>query len=182
MRRSSASKSRPPWPTITISPSTTARSGSAAARGATSSGKYRFIGRSSRLCIKMSSPSRNTIVRKPSHFGSNSQPSPPGRPLAEDDSIGAIGGANGKRMEWIVTAPGSEGRVAQEDALHLGRLEQLRRRPVEDRASRVEDVPAVGEPERQLHGLLDEDHADALLPADAPDEVPDVLHDLVRQA
>ena len=39
MRKRSASKSRPPAPTMTISPSTTQRSGSAWARGARSSGK-----------------------------------------------------------------------------------------------------------------------------------------------
>ena len=97
IRSSSASKSSPSAPTMTISPSTTQRSDSAAASGATSSGKYRFMGFSSRLCSRISSPSRNTSVRKPSHFGSNCHPSPPGRPSAALDNMGASGGANGKR-------------------------------------------------------------------------------------
>src|SRR5262250_3036432 len=98
MRRSNASKSRPPAPTITISPSRTQRSGNVAARGATSSGKYRFIGFSSRLCSTISPPSRNTSVRKPSHLGSNCQPSPPGKASAALDSMGASGGAKGRDM------------------------------------------------------------------------------------
>src|SRR5499427_3017371 len=98
MRKSRASKSSPPAPTITISPSTTQRSGSVAASGAMSSGKYRFIGFSSRLCSRISSPSRNTNVRKPSHLGSNCHPSPPGKASAALDNIGARGGAKGRRM------------------------------------------------------------------------------------
>src|SRR5437867_8828116 len=97
MRRSSASKSSPAAPTITTSPSTTHRSGSALARGARSSGKYRFIGFSSRLCKRISSPSRNTRVRKPSHFGSNCHPSPEGNSAAAVDNIGWSGGSNGNR-------------------------------------------------------------------------------------
>src|SRR5437867_4952862 len=75
----------------------------------------------------------------------------------------------------------SEGRVAQEDALHLGRLQELRRGPAEDRAAGFEHVAAIGQPERQLHVLFDEDDADALLFPDAADEVADLLHDLGRQ-
>jgi hypothetical protein len=37
---------------------------------AATSGKYRVIGRSLRLPISTSSPSRNTIERNPSHLGS----------------------------------------------------------------------------------------------------------------
>ena len=73
MRSCSASKSSrlPSASGITISPSITHRSGSSALIAATSSGKYRVIGRSFRLPISTSSPSRKTIDRKPSHFGSN---------------------------------------------------------------------------------------------------------------
>src|SRR5215475_15174417 len=63
------------------------------------------MGFSSRLCSRISSPSRNTIVRNPSHFGSNCQPSPPGRASAAFDSIGASGGANGSREGTGVTLP-----------------------------------------------------------------------------
>ena len=80
---------------MTISPSRTQRSGSAAASGATSSGKYRFIGFSSRLWSRMSPPSRKTSVRNPSHFGSKSHPSPSGRASAALESIGASGGSKG---------------------------------------------------------------------------------------
>src|SRR5438105_4115964 len=104
MRRSSASKSSPPAPTMTISPSRTQRAGRAAASGATSSGKYRFIGFSSRLWSSISSPSRKTIVRNPSHFGSNCQPSPVGNPAAALDNIGAIGGSKGRfiALSWYL--------------------------------------------------------------------------------
>ena len=53
-----------------ISPSITQRSGRFAVTAATSSGKYRVIGRSLRLPISTSSPSLKMIDRKPSHFGS----------------------------------------------------------------------------------------------------------------
>jgi hypothetical protein len=56
---------------ITISPSMTHRSGSSALTAADQLGEVRVIGRSFRLPISTSSPSRNTIDRKPSHFGSN---------------------------------------------------------------------------------------------------------------
>ena len=70
IRNESRSKSRPCSVAITISPSITHCSGSCARIGATSSGKYRVSGFSLRLPISTSSPSRNTIARKPSHFGS----------------------------------------------------------------------------------------------------------------
>jgi len=53
-----------------ISPSTTHRGGSSSRKARTSSGKYLVIGFSLRLPISISSPSRKTIDRKPSHFGS----------------------------------------------------------------------------------------------------------------
>src|SRR5215469_15373829 len=56
------------------------------------------MGFSSRLCSRISSPSRNTSVRKPSHLGSNCHPSPSGRASAALDNIGARGGAKGRRM------------------------------------------------------------------------------------
>ena len=59
---------------MTISPSTTQRSGSSALTAATTSGKYRVIGFSLRLPISTSSPSRKMIDRKPSHFGSYTRP------------------------------------------------------------------------------------------------------------
>ena len=81
---------------MTISPSRTQRSGSAAASGSTSSGKYRFIGFSSRLWSRISPPSRKTSVRNPSHFGSKSHPSPSGSDSAALDSMGSMGGSNGR--------------------------------------------------------------------------------------
>src|SRR5947208_5247211 len=113
MRKSRVSKSSPPTPTITISPSITQRSDGMAASGAMSSGKYRFIGFSSRLCRRISSASRNTSVRKPSHLGSNCQPSPPGKASAALDSMGASGGAKGRRVS---VAPG--GRAEQRGPVH----------------------------------------------------------------
>src|SRR3984893_3113897 len=105
MRKSRASKSSPPPPTLTISPSTTQRSDSMAASGAMSSGKYRFMVFSSRLCSRISSPSRNTSVRKPSHLGSNCHPSPAGKASAARDNIGARGGAKGRRIDLFRMTP-----------------------------------------------------------------------------
>src|SRR5262245_56906203 len=46
--------------------------------------------------MKNRSRSRKTMARKPSHFGSNSQPSPGGSSVASFASIGSIGGSIGK--------------------------------------------------------------------------------------
>ncbi len=70
IRCSRASKSSRSPVTMTISPSTTHRSGSDAFTAATTSGKYRVRGFSLRLPSSTSSPSRNTMQRKPSHLGS----------------------------------------------------------------------------------------------------------------
>jgi len=72
IRCSSASKSsrRPSWPGTTISPSITHRRGNCSVTAATSSGKYRVIGRSLRLPISISPSSAKMIERNPSHFGS----------------------------------------------------------------------------------------------------------------
>ena len=70
MRCCSASKSNPRSVAMMISPSMTQRSGSSALAAATSSGKYRVIGRSLRLPSSTSSESRKQIDLKPSHFGS----------------------------------------------------------------------------------------------------------------
>ena len=99
IRSCSASKSsrRPEASGTTISPSITHRSGNDAKTAATISGKYRVIGRSLRLPISISSPSRNTIDRKPSHFGSNTK-SPRGIFSTGLASIGATGGLTGRSM------------------------------------------------------------------------------------
>ena len=70
MRWSRASKSRPLSPAMTISPSSTQRSGMLARSAGGSSGKYRVSGFSLRLPSSTSSPSRKTMQRNPSHFGS----------------------------------------------------------------------------------------------------------------
>ena len=93
MRCCRASKSSPASVAITISPSTTHRSGSSRLIASTSSGKYRVIGFSLRLPNSISSPSRNTIERNPSHFGSYEAP---GGIVATDlASMGATGGITG---------------------------------------------------------------------------------------
>src|SRR6266498_2710856 len=130
MRKRSASKSSPLGPTMTISPSSTQRSGSMAAdRDARSSGKYRFIGLLSRLWRITSSPSRNTSVRKPSHLGSNCQPSPPGKASAALDSIGASGGTKGRRttstVRWFEAAFGARADLGI-DEVRVGDVQESR--------------------------------------------------------
>jgi hypothetical protein len=68
--RTSKSRRSPVGPTTTISPSMTQRVGRLAFTASTSSGKYLVIGRSLRLPISTSSPSRKMMDLKPSHFGS----------------------------------------------------------------------------------------------------------------
>lgn len=81
---------------MTISPSTTHRSGSRSRSASTSSGKYRVSGLPVRLPSSTSSPSRNTIARKPSHFASYCMP---GGIFATDlASIGLTGGITGRSM------------------------------------------------------------------------------------
>src|SRR5262249_17354031 len=82
------------------------------------------------------------------------------------------------RME---AAPTSQRHIAQEDALHLRRLQQLLRRSAQDRPAGLEHVAAIGKSERQLHVLFDEDDPDVLLVADLADQRADLLHDLWRQ-
>src|SRR5262245_56451888 len=60
----------------------------------TSSGKYRVMGRSLRLPISTSSPSRKIIDRNPSHLGSKLY-EPSGISLTALASIGATGGVTG---------------------------------------------------------------------------------------
>src|SRR4051812_43000528 len=81
---------------MTISPSTTHRSGNSAFTASTSSGKYRVIGFSLRLPSSISSPSRKISDRKPSHFGSYDAPD--GMVGTDLASIGATGGMTGSFM------------------------------------------------------------------------------------
>ena len=104
MRCWSASKSSPVAVGRTISPSTTHRSGSSVRNAATSSGKYRVIGRSFRLPTSISSPSRKMIDRKPSHFGSY-DPSA-GMLGTSFASIGATGGMTGSFMRSFLPRAG----------------------------------------------------------------------------
>src|SRR5437867_6392672 len=60
------------------------------------SGKYRFNGFSSRLWIRISSPSRNTNARNPSHFGSKIHDPPVGNSATLFASIGKTGGFTGR--------------------------------------------------------------------------------------
>src|SRR5258705_7874515 len=80
---------------MTISPSRTQRRGNDEPNGSSSSGKYRFSGFSSRLWIRISSPSRKTSARNPSHFGSKIQSPSAGNSLTRLASIGNSGGFTG---------------------------------------------------------------------------------------
>lgn len=96
MRSVSASKSSRPSRAITISPSSTQRSGSRSFTAVTSSGKYLVSGFPVRLPSSTSSPSRKTIARNPSHFASYCMS---GGIFATDlASIGFTGGITGRSM------------------------------------------------------------------------------------
>src|SRR5439155_14404154 len=56
----------------------------------------------------MSAPSRNTMARNPSHFGSYSQPSPRGRCSWSFASIGGIGGFTGRVTQHMMHERGAE--------------------------------------------------------------------------
>ncbi len=78
-----------------------------AARASTTSitsGKYRFSDFPSRLCSSISSPSRNTTARNPSHFGSNIH-SPTGKPSVRFASIGRTGGFTGNCTPKVIPPP-----------------------------------------------------------------------------
>jgi hypothetical protein len=68
------------------------------------------------------------------------------------------------------TVHGFQRDVAQKGAPDLRGLDEVRRWSAQDGPAGFQDVAAVGEPQRQLHVLLDEDDGDALL-------VPDVGSD-----
>ena len=107
MRCCSASKSKPRSVAMMISPSMTQRSGSSATAAATSSGKYRVIGRSLRLPSSTSSKSRKQIDLNPSHFGSKEAS---GGIVATDlDSIGETGGMTGSFIAPFSRAPTASG-------------------------------------------------------------------------
>ncbi|CAM5320167.1 hypothetical protein SAFG77S_00013 [Streptomyces afghaniensis] len=96
IRSVSASKSRCPSRAITISPSTTERSGNRSRTAVTSSGKYLVKGFPVRLPSSTSSPSRKTIARNPSHFASYCMPE--GIVATDLASIGSTGGITGRSM------------------------------------------------------------------------------------
>ena len=83
-----------------ISPSMTQRSGSSALAAATSSGKYRVIGRSLRLPSSTSSESRKQIDLKPSHLGSYDASG--GIDDTDFESIGETGGMTGSSINVIL--------------------------------------------------------------------------------
>ena len=91
-RSCNASKSSSSSFTMTNSPSSTQRSGKVWSKGSISSGKYRLRGFSSLLWMKISSPSRNTIVRNPSHLGSKIQSPSAGISSTRLASMGRTGG------------------------------------------------------------------------------------------
>src|SRR5438309_1318083 len=55
----------------------------------------------------MSAPSRNTMARNPSHFGSYSQPSPRGSSVWSFASIGGIGGFTGRATAHMMHRRGA---------------------------------------------------------------------------
>jgi hypothetical protein len=71
--------------------------------------------------------------------------------------------------------------VAEENALDLGRSEEVGRRALEDGAAGFKEVAPVGHAERQLDVLLDEDHRDTAPPVDRRQHASDLLDDLRRQ-
>lgn len=78
----------------------TQRSGRLSLRAVTSSGKYLFRGLPVRLPISISSPSRWTMARKPSHLASYCMPG--GMDVTDLASIGFTGGITGRSMPSIL--------------------------------------------------------------------------------
>src|SRR6187549_3010648 len=91
----------------------------------------------------MWSPSRNTIARKPSHFGSKSQPSPGGSSVASFASIGSTGGAIGK------LASSAEAISARPPKPSTRAREPRRDPPVGRRPAGVERVPGLVEVDQE---------------------------------
>src|SRR5581483_8474585 len=72
--------------------------------------------------------------------------------------------------------------ASQEDPADLLGGEQRRRRPVQQHPARLEDVAPVGERQRQLHVLLDEQHREALRPVHVPEPLQYLADHAVGQA
>src|SRR6478609_6668556 len=169
-RCSRAAKSRPLCDDdgTMISPSTTHRSGRYDSTAATISGKYRCIGLVFRDPISTESPSRNTMARKPSHFGSYSLPA--GMEGTDLASMGSTGGITGSVIREVLPAPattaadspagepareaGSAGRAGRRggDGLRGYRREAVQRR---GEHGRPEDVLARVVPAHVPAGLRD---------------------------
>src|SRR5690349_21321777 len=86
---------------------------------------------------------RNTIARKPSHFGSNEKPSPCGNWSTSFASIGSIGGARGKSAAFTPSggAGGSDdarGRRSGMLRVVARRKRAARRRTVQSETVRAE--------------------------------------------
>ncbi len=96
MRSCSASNSSLPFRAMTNSPSRTHRSGSWACNGSSMSGKYRLSDFSSRLWMKISSPSRKMRTRNPSHLGSKIQSPVLGTSSTRLASMGRMVGLTGR--------------------------------------------------------------------------------------
>jgi hypothetical protein len=68
-------------------------------------GENRFSGFSSRLWMRISSPSRKINARKPSHFGSKIHVSPAGTSSTRLASIGNTGGFTGRCTFYVTPTP-----------------------------------------------------------------------------
>src|SRR3954453_21454667 len=153
IRCSSASKSSRSPRGMTISPSATHRSGSSSFTAATTSGKYRVSGRSLRLPSSTSAPSRKTMQRKPSHFGSEYMPSPVGSVVEALASIGFTGGSRGRSMPAVKqpgpTGSGSAGVQPVSGEQHAVLLQYLQQpRPDDVGQGDVAEQPGLGADER----------------------------------
>src|SRR5213078_3641872 len=81
--------------------------------------------------MKISSPSRNTSARNPSHLGSKIHSSPDGRSATRLASIGSTGGLTGRRTPQVRTA-GTFEEASVSSRRHAGRT-GLRGRTVSGR-------------------------------------------------
>src|SRR5437868_14535649 len=98
----------------------------------------------------ISSRSRKTRVRNPSHFGSNSQPSPEGNSSAAADNIGSSGGSKGRRTRLLYAVA----QLLKVDGLHRHgcRIRKEKLGNAQAGACRIEPGPQL----RQMEAFDDE--------------------------
>src|SRR5687767_1291151 len=93
----------------------------------------------------MSAPSTKTMLRKPSHFGSYTQPVPAGKVFAVRASWGRRGGLRGSAMAATLVALGERGMLAEAGTILGGEQRAHSQRGDEDESDHASIIALVAD-------------------------------------